>query len=99
MARSINPSVHPGEILREEFLAPLGMSAGALAKRLNVPRTRIERLVAETTAMTPDTALRLGKFFATSPEFWMNLQIAFDLRRRPKINGESLVTGSGRSPR
>ncbi len=79
MAHPINPPVHPGEILREEFLAPLGMSAGALAKRLNVPRTRIERLVAETTAMTSDTALRLGKFFATSPEFWMNLQTAFEL--------------------
>lgn len=79
MAHSVTPPVHPGEILREEFLAPLGMSAGALAKRVRVPRTRIERLVAQTTAMTPDTALRLGKVFATSPEFWMNLQTAFDL--------------------
>ncbi|MGD0186024.1 MAG: HigA family addiction module antitoxin [Roseiarcus sp.] len=91
MARSINPSVHPGEILREEFLAPLGMSAGALAKRLNVPRTRIERLVAETTAMTPDTALRLGKFFATSPEFWMNLQTAFDLTAQSHAMREEIA--------
>ena len=79
MAITITPPVHPGEILRDEYLAPLAISAGALAKRLNVPRTRIERLAAQTTAMTPDTALRLGKFFATSPEFWMNLQTAYDL--------------------
>jgi addiction module HigA family antidote len=91
MARSINPPVHPGEILREEFLVPLGMSAGALAKRLNVPRTRIERLVSETTAMTPDTALRLGKFFATSPEFWMNLQTAFDLTARSQTMREEIA--------
>ena len=82
MAIRITPPVHPGEILREEFLTPLAMSAGALAKRLKVPRTRIERLVAETTAMTPDTALRLGKFFSTTPEFWMNLQTAYDLATR-----------------
>jgi antitoxin HigA-1 len=77
MTRAINPSVHPGEILREEFLVPLGMSAGALAKRIHVPRTRIE--VGEASPITPDTALRLGKVFATSPEFWMNLQTRFDL--------------------
>jgi len=82
MVKAINPPVHPGEILREEFLAPLGMSAGRLAKHLNVPRTRIERVVAEASPVTPDTALRLGKFFATSPEFWMNLQTAFDLTSR-----------------
>jgi addiction module HigA family antidote len=91
MARPINPPVHPGEILREEFLAPFGMSAGALAKRLSVPRTRIERLVAETTAMTPDTALRLGKFFATSPEFWMNLQTAFDLTTQSQAMKEEIA--------
>lgn len=78
---SILPPVHPGEILREEYLIPLNMSAGALAKRLNVPRTRIERIAKEETAITPDTALRLAKFFRTSPEFWMNLQDSFDLKR------------------
>lgn len=77
---SILPPVHPGEILREEYLAPLGMSAGALAKRLNVPRTRIERLATEHTSLTPDTALRLAKFFRTTPEFWMNLQASYDLK-------------------
>lgn len=77
---SILPQVHPGGILREEYLIPLGMSAGALAKRLNVPRTRIERLATEQTALTPDTALRLAKFFRTTPEFWMNVQSRFDLK-------------------
>lgn len=77
---SILPPVHPGEILREEYLAPLHMSAGALAKQLNVPRTRIERLSNEQTAVTPDTALRLAKFFRTTPEFWMNMQASFDLK-------------------
>ena len=79
MADSL-PPVHPGEILREEFLVPLKMSAGALAKRLGVPRTRIERLASEQTGVTPDTALRLGKFFDTTPEFWMTLQASYDLK-------------------
>jgi addiction module HigA family antidote len=77
---SILPPIHPGEILLEEYLAPLGMSAGLLAKKLNVPRTRIERLVAGQTAVTPDTALRLAKFFRTSPEFWMNMQVGHDIK-------------------
>lgn len=77
---SILPPIHPGEILLEEYLAPLGVSAGLLAKKLNVPRTRIERLVAGQTAVTPDTALRLAKFFRTSPEFWMNMQVGYDIK-------------------
>ena len=71
--------VHPGEFLREEYLAPLGMSAGALARELRVPRTRIERIVKEEIGVTPDTALRLAKFFDTTPEFWMNFQTAWEL--------------------
>ena len=74
------PPIHPGEILREEYLEPLGMSAGALAKRLGVPRTRIERLAREETAVTTDTALRLAKFLRTTPEFWMNMQAGYDLK-------------------
>ena len=70
---------HPREILREDYLAELGMSAGALARHLHVPRTRIERLVKEVTALTVDTALRLSRFFGTTPEFWLNLQRAHDL--------------------
>lgn len=72
-------SIHPGEILREEYLVPLKLKPYTLAKHLHVPRTRIERLVAEHTPVTPDTALRLAKFFNTTPEFWMNMQISYDL--------------------
>jgi len=79
MSIRVRPPVHPGEILREEFMAPLGLTGYALGKALGVPRTRIERLAAEQTPITPDTAIRLGRYFGTSPDFWMNLQTAFDL--------------------
>ena len=72
---------HPGEVLAELYLKPLDMSAIALAKRLNVPRTRIERLVKGETSLTVDTAMRLARFFGNTPEFWMNLQRAYDLAR------------------
>lgn len=81
---SILPPIHPGEILLEEYLAPMNMSAGALAKALDVPRTRIERLVAKKTAITPDTALRLAKYFRSSPELWMNMQAGYDLNIEAK---------------
>ena len=71
--------VHPGEILREEFLAPLDMTPYALAAELRVPRTRVERLVREETAVTPDTALRLARYFATTPEFWLGIQARYDV--------------------
>jgi addiction module HigA family antidote len=71
--------LHPGEILREEFMAPLDLKAYTLAKRLHVPRTRIERLIAEQTPVTSDTALRLSRFFGNTAQFWMNMQTAFDL--------------------
>ena len=74
--------VHPGEFLREEYLLPLDMSAGALAKNLGLPRTRIERIAKEEVGITPDTALRLGKYFNTTPEFWMNFQLAWELRQK-----------------
>jgi addiction module HigA family antidote len=73
------PAVHPGEILREEFLLPLGLKPYGLAKSLRVPRTRIERLAREEAPVTADTALRLGRYFGTGPEFWMNLQTAYDI--------------------
>ena len=86
---AILPPVHPGEILREEYLAPLGLSAGALARKLGVPRTRIERVVKEETAITTDTALRLAALFRTSPQFWMNLQTSYDLKiAEKKLAGE-----------
>ena len=71
--------VHPGEILKHEFLEPLGISAGKLARHIHVPRTRIERLVNEETSMTIDTAKRLSKALGTSVEFWMSLQLHHDL--------------------
>jgi addiction module HigA family antidote len=73
------PSIHPGEVLREEFLAPMNLSAYAQAKACDVPRTRIERLIREETPVTADTALRLGKALNTSQAFWMNMQARFDL--------------------
>lgn len=84
------PVFHPGEILREEYLVPLGMSAGALAKRLNVPRTRIERLAKETQPITADTALRLAKFFDTTPHYWLNMQAAYDLDQQARALAEEL---------
>jgi len=74
------PPIHPGEILREEFLIPLEMTPYALAKHLHVPRTRIERIVAEKIGISADTALRLGKFFDTTPQFWLNRQTSYDLK-------------------
>ena len=71
--------LHPGEVLREEFMEPLGLTAGKVAKAAHVPRTRIERIVREEIGITADTALRLGKVFGTTPEFWLNLQARFDL--------------------
>jgi len=78
--------IHPGEILRTEFLEPLDLKPYTLAKKLHVPRTRIERLANETTPVTPDTALRLAKFFGTTPQFWMNMQASYDLA----VEGASL---------
>ena len=80
MSLLVNPS-HPGEVLQELYLAPLGLSAIALAKRIHVPRTRIERLVKGETALSADTAMRLSRLFGTTPEYWMNLQRAWDLAR------------------
>jgi addiction module HigA family antidote len=80
----IAPPIHPGEVLREEFLVPLGLAPYTLAKALGVPRTRIERLSREETPVTPDTALRLARYFGTTPEFWMNMQSAYDLTREER---------------
>jgi addiction module HigA family antidote len=87
---TVLPPIHPGEILREEFMSPLGLKPYTLAKKLHVPRTRIERLVAEHTPVTPDTALRLAKFFDTTPQFWMNMQASFDLATEAEIKKSEL---------
>ncbi len=71
--------IHPGEVLREEFLRPMGMTAHALAMSIQVPAPRINDVVRERRAVTVDTALRLSKYFGTSAEFWMGLQTDFDM--------------------
>ena len=79
------PPVHAGEILREEFLKPVGLSINQLARELYVPVTRISQIVNEQRGITADTALRLARYFGTTPEFWVNLQTRYDLevaRRR-----------------
>jgi addiction module HigA family antidote len=73
------PPMHPGEMLREEFLLPLSLSSGKVAKAAGIPRTRIERIVREETGITADTALRLGKVLGTTAEFWLNLQARYDI--------------------
>lgn|ERR1700677_5184053 len=72
--------IHPGEVLREEYLVPLGMSANALAHALDVPANRVSSIVAGDRSVTADTALRLGRAFGTTPEFWLNMQQSYDLR-------------------
>ena len=78
MSRKLKP-VHPGEILREEFLKPLGLSMNRMALDLRVPLTRIADIVHERRGITTDTALRLARYFKTSPTFWLNLQTRYDL--------------------
>jgi addiction module HigA family antidote len=78
MAKRLNP-MHPGEVLREEFLSPMGLSPYAVAKACNLPRTRIERIAREEMGITADTALRLARYFGTTAAFWLNLQGRYEL--------------------
>ena len=73
------PPIHPGEVLREDFMEPLGLSMNKLALDLHVPVTRIAEIVHERRGITPDTALRLARYFNTTARFWLNLQAAYDL--------------------
>ena len=73
------PLAHPGEILREDFLEPMGISVYALANSIKVPRSRVNDIVRGRRAVTADTALRLARYFGTTPEFWINLQAHYDL--------------------
>jgi addiction module HigA family antidote len=93
-----DPPIHPGEILREEYLVPLGLSAGALARALGVPRTRIERIVKEQMGISADTALRLAKYFDTSPNVWLNLQTSYDLAVGALALEDELATIEARLP-
>ena len=76
--------MHLGEVLKELYLDPLGMGAIALARRLDVPRTRVERLVKGVTGITPETALRLARAFNTTPAYWMNMQANYDIAAASK---------------
>lgn len=89
MAKKLKP-MHPGEVLREEFLVPLGLSPGALAKACGLPRTRIERIANEQTGITADTALRLAKALGTTAQLWLNLQNDFDLQIAMRNLGKAL---------
>src|SRR5882724_4277556 len=80
-------TTHPGEILAEEFLAPLGMSVNALALALRVPANRMGAIVKGRRSVSADTALRLARFFGTSPEFWVNLQAMYDLTKAKMESG------------
>jgi addiction module HigA family antidote len=80
---------HPGEVLREDFLKPLRLSQYALAKAIDVPQIRVREIVNCRRAVTPDTALRLARYFGTSPEFWMGMQATYDLEMaREQVGAE-----------
>jgi addiction module HigA family antidote len=86
MTKKLSP-MHPGEVLREEFLVPLKLSAGALARKMDVPCTRVERIAVGTTGITADTALRLSKALGTTPQRWLNLQNDYDLQMATRALG------------
>jgi addiction module HigA family antidote len=87
---SILRNIHPGEILKEEFLDPLGISAYRLAKETRIPQTRISDIIHQRRRVTADTALRLAKFFGTTPRFWIGLQDDFDLEEQQNTISEEL---------
>jgi antitoxin HigA-1 len=89
MARELAP-LHPGEVLREEFMEPLGITAYALAKACQIERPRLERIVREQQGISADTALRLSKYFGTTAEFWMNLQSRYELEEAREEIGTDL---------
>src|SRR5947208_1085584 len=99
MAQRKLPPVHPGEILLEEFLAPLCISQYRLAKDTSVPPRRINEIVRGLRAITADTALRLARYFATSERFWLNLQAHYDLEVAKERLGDRLVREVGIFPR
>jgi addiction module HigA family antidote len=84
------PPIHPGKILMEEFLAPMGISQYRLAKDISVSPRRINEIVHEKRSITADTALRLGRFFGMTPQFWLNLQNRYDLETTEDLVGKRL---------
>ena len=105
MARRLMPPVHPGEILDQEFLGPLGVSQYRLSKDISVPARRINEIVHGTRSITADTALRLARYFGTSERFWLNLQARYDLEAEKDRLGRRLerevvrMPANRRSPR
>lgn len=85
-----NWKIHPGEVLREEFLNPMGMSVYELAKRLHVPAPRMNDIVLERRGISADTAVRLSRFFQTSEQFWLNLQGSYEISQVKSERGEEL---------
>jgi antitoxin HigA-1 len=83
--------IHPGEILSEEFMKPLSISINQLSRDIGVPATRIHGIVRRTRAITADTALRLGTYFGTAPETWLNLQTEFELRVARRKSGAEIA--------
>lgn len=90
MTQKLAP-MHPGEVLREEFMEPMNLTAGAIARAVGVPRTRIERIAEEKTGISADTALRLAKYFGNSAEFWLNLQNRYDVRTAQRAIARDLA--------
>jgi addiction module HigA family antidote len=88
---AVMPALHPGEMLREEFMKPLGLSANALAMALRVPVTRISEILRERRGITADTALRLARYFNMTPEFWMRLQMDYDLESAADIEQAEIL--------
>ena len=83
-------NIHPGEVLQEEFLQALGMSAYRLAKETNIPQTRISQIIKKKRSITADTALRFSRFFGNSPQFWLGLQNDYDLEERTRVISDGL---------
>ena len=95
---ALQPPVHPGEILREDFMKPLGLSVNRLALDLHVPATRIGDIVHERRRITADTSLRLARYFNTNAEFWLNLQNLFDLETARRSGTGSEIARHVRPP-
>jgi addiction module HigA family antidote len=91
MANNNMRPVHPGEVLREEFLNELGMSASALARELHINAPRINDIVREKRGISADTALRLARYFGTSAQWWLNLQATYDLRVAEQAHGDTIA--------
>jgi antitoxin HigA-1 len=85
------PATHPGEVLYEEFLLPLSLSQYRLAHDIGVPPRRVNEIVHGTRAVSADTALRLARYFGTSPQFWLNLQSAYELAREEDARGKRIM--------